>query len=230
MISSARLGYVYDDTPSPDARETARPESVAGHGHAPMHNAAARPGTVVARSAATAESTDAAESHTLRYEPERVVLESVDPDASILESAAVDAASADPPKILVEIEDFSFTKLPNFVYGVYVNLPEGVQNAERMQQYYAGSINLFGRGHQHGEAAAPPEGERVTFDETIDVTEVVARQQAAGLWEAGQISVTLRPLAPIPPPGQEEALRQQAVDSAEAADIRYGRINIRIVR
>ena len=62
--------------------------------------------------------------------------------------------------------------------------------------------------------------------DTFDVTAVVARLQKANRWNPDALSVTLRPLTPIPPMGGEAQLRQRSEASAEKAMISYERINL----
>ena len=54
----------------------------------------------------------------------------------------------------------------------------------------------------------------------------MARLQKANHWNPEAVSVTRRPLTPIPSKGGEEKLRQRSEASAEKAKISYQRINL----
>src|SRR5205814_390894 len=115
--------------------------------------------------------------------------------AAALKTAAAGAPTATPGKILLQIEGLSAAEAPNFTYAVYLNLPAGAVPAEREKVHYVGTIDFFGKsdaGHAHAGK---------TFTQMFDVTPVVARLVRSERWKGDDLSVTLRPLTPIPPRG-----------------------------
>jgi tyrosinase len=73
-------------------------------------------------------------------------------------------------------------------YQVYLNLPEG-EDPDPHSVYYAGVLGFFGlKSSQHDSHAqtGAPGGERV-----FDITDLVARQNAAGVWKGDDPTVTL---------------------------------------
>jgi hypothetical protein len=123
---------------------------------------------------------------------------------------------------LLEVQGISLAETPNFTYGVYLNLPEGEVSAEQARLHYVGAIDFFGKapgaGHAHAEVKP--------FDATFDAGDAIARLQRRGRWDVDKLTVTLRPLTPVPPRGQEEAVRTRSEESAKRAKITYKRINL----
>ena len=85
------------------------------------------------------------------------------------------------------------------------------------------SINFFGKG-----SAADHEHASATFDQTLDATATIAHLRELGAWDLMHISVTLRPVTVVAPRDMEIAARDRAAASAEAAQISYKRVNLRI--
>jgi tyrosinase len=77
---------------------------------------------------------------------------------------------------------------------VYIDLPDGVDPASR-PDLLAGSVAPFGMR----KASRPDDehgGQGLTF--VLDVTEIVEAVQAAGRWDADQLSVRIVPRREIP--------------------------------
>jgi hypothetical protein len=89
------------------------------------------------------------------------------------------------------------------VYDVYVNLPESEQpNPDGA--YFAGTVNVF-NAQAAGRTMAVPEGANrpsahdahMRVEKRIAVAELLQRQRDSGLWQGGQVSVTIVPSSPV---------------------------------
>jgi Common central domain of tyrosinase/Polyphenol oxidase middle domain len=101
-------------------------------------------------------------------------------------AAAPDAAGSG--RIILRLSGIDFDRNPGASYQVYLNLPEG-EDPDPHSVYYAGVLGFFGlKSSQHDSHAqtGAPGGERV-----FDITDLVARQNAAGVWKGDDPTVTL---------------------------------------
>jgi tyrosinase len=205
VISSAALGYRYDTVPNPPAAVV---------GMAMMMAAKGGPVPVAATSAAAD-----VPAKPLRLEPERVKLTPI---------AAQRAALAAPARVTVTVEGIAADEPPSYVYGVYLNLPEGEVSEADRRAHYVGSIDFFGKtkadrrggGHEHAAGG--------TFDATLVATRAVARLRQAGKWDADALTVTILPITLTPTDRTQEQIRTQAVASAKQANVSYKRVTIRV--
>jgi hypothetical protein len=153
---------------------------------------------------------------------------------AVLTRAVESAGAKRPGQLVLEVKDISVAATPSFTYAVYLNLPAEATDHERSRPYYVGTIDFFGRGEKHkahgGHAAPGGHGAQGTrqFTHTFDITATIARLRAAGKWGEGPITVTLRPVTTIAPPGKEDELKRRAESSASKAKISYKRIDIRV--
>lgn len=169
-----------------------------------------------------------AERKSLGFKRETVKLQLSPQHGAALKAKAAAASPDQPGAILLQIEGLSVAEVPNFTYAVYLNLPADEVDSARAKPHYVGSLNFFGKDSDHGGKPNHKHADAKTVVDTFDVTAVVARLQKANRWNPDSISVTLRPLTPIPPKGGEEKLRQRSEASAEKAKINYQRINLLI--
>lgn len=222
MLTSEQLGYRYDNVPNPMAAPVAA---------AAVARAAAAPPTeekmrVVASSAPEnqGDATQRVAPKPLGFKPETVELTVAEQAAPALRTAVEAADEVHQDVLILELEGLSFEQPPEYTYEVMLNLPEQA-GAERDRLHRVGAVNFFVEKHDHGAHNAEG-GAPVTFDQRFDITKVVSRLRQNGAFDADHLTVTLRPLTPIPPAGEEEAQNQRATASAEAAKITYQRINI----
>lgn len=215
IISSAGLGYCYDDVPNP-------PMFVSGT------EAAGKSRVVASSVKGLSELTppEDAEPISLGFEKHSATVPVLKDGAAALRESLSEPQRA--AKVLLDIQGITIQEVPNFTFGVYVNLPKDEMNAKNRRLHYAGSINFFGRGHKKGH---PHRRDHVTtFTQTFNVTRVINHLRKSTDWNDGEFSVTLVPVAPIAPKGQEDARKRLSVQSAEKAKISYQRIALRIVR
>jgi tyrosinase len=221
-LSSARLGYCYDNVPNPPAVPVRLALAARKDGEAiPAPRQLVASSVKVERDKEPA-ALEAVESKPLGLKPETVKLEIVADRAATLKAAADAAPTGRGGKIVLDLQGLAVADVPNFTYAIYLNLPEGAA-ADVARLHYVGALNFFGKGPSaaHDHAAK-------TFSETFDVTPVVARLRRAGRWDPEALSVTLRPLTVNPPKGGEEALKQRTEESAAKAKISYKRINLSV--
>ncbi len=224
IISSAQLGYRYDNVPNPFAAmgqpafKTAQSQRVA---------ATSLP--VDKREVALAD----VESKPLGSLPVKVRLNPVpEARAALAAPVPVRAVPGRPARrITVQVEGVSAGAPPNFTYAVYLNLPEGQLSPEQQLKYFLGTINFFGRtqvekktGQGHGHGAAD------TFTETFNASPVIARLQQERRWDPDAPEVTIVPTSPTPPPGARAVQEAQAAEVVQQANIRYKRITLQIPR
>ena len=218
LSNSEQLGYAYDNVPNPPAAPSSATRSHVMH-------AMAGPQTL--RAASTHEGDPPpAERKSLSFKAETVKLPLTPQHGAALKMKSAAASPDKPGEILLQIEGLSVAEVPNFTYAIYLNLPAEEVDSARVKLHYVGSLNFFGKdSDQAGKPHHDHAGGKALVD-TFDVTAVVARLQKANRWNPDAVSVTLRPLTPIPPKGGEEKLRQRSEAAAEKAKISYQRINL----
>jgi len=218
LSNSERLGYCYDDVPNPPVGSSASTRSLV------MQSIE---GPQLLRAASNSEGeAPPTELKSLGFKAETIKLQLTPQHGAALRAKGAATDLDKPGQILLQIEGLSVAEVPNFTYAVYLNLPDDEVDPAQIKRHYVASLNFFGKdtehggehGHQHAHDRAPVD--------IFDVTAVVARLQKADRWNPEAISVTLRPLTPIPPKGGEENLRQRSVAAAEKAKIQYLRINL----
>ena len=215
ILSSATLGYRYEDVPNP-ALMSARV----------VMKAFAQPGEKLKLLRAAASFKDEkpapADKKALGLKPVQVPLHLAPMHLGKWRELAVPANATG--KIFLQISGISAKAPPTFVYGVYLNLPQGELTPEQKRQYYAGTIDFFGKvGHAkkdgHGGAGS-------SFTETFDITALVGALQKAKRWQAEPLSVTFQPLTPIAAKGKEAALQKRLEASAKKAEITYQHVEL----
>ena len=205
ILDQSSLGYRYDDEPT-----RGRMMLVAG------------------RSTERPE----ARAKRLGFEPEVVELSLPRGTGSRLATARAGDTGAAAERLKIDVVGVEFKKTPSYVYGVYLNLPEGEANDERLDLHYVGSISFFAREHHQGvpgHGRADADTSKIRFSQSLDATDAAARLQAAGVEIDDQLSVTLRPITLIPAEGEEAQLQRAARSSAAAAEVSYEAIEIRVV-
>lgn len=226
ILTSAGLGYAYEGVPSPAASAAATTRATA---------TAAAPPPVAATSADAADRAaplDRVKPTPLGFEEKRVKLNTVPEARAALARAtppAVGAAAA-APTVKVIVEGVSADAAPDFVFRVYVNLPEGERGDAVLRRHYVGSINFFGKTRQdrrsmgHGHAHA---GE-AEFDATFDATKVLARLRTGGRFDPDALAVTILPTAPTAPALTPAQVTAQSVESARQAKASFKRVSVRV--
>jgi len=224
MLTSAQLGYRYDSVPNPlAARDVVAMAAVAGAAGDPPAKEMKEVASSAPRGPGVAAAAEA-EAKPLGYKEETVNLTVVAEAGPALNSAVATADAVHHDELILEIQGLSFEQPPEYTYEVLLNLPDQA-SAERARLHRVGTVNFFVGQHAHGAHAADG-GKPVTFDQRFDITGLVSRLRESGSFDTENLTVTLRPISPIPPEGQEEEQKQRATASAEKAGITYQRINI----
>jgi tyrosinase len=222
FINSASLGYRYDMVPNPPP--SGQPEFVAATDSRPAggHGAStARPSVLVASSRKESTTDTPQEPVKLSFAPKSFELTLQPGGQGALESAA--DAIPGTGRVVVDIVGLKCKTPPSFTYGVYVNLPEGEANESTLNQRFAGTVNLFG-------IADSDSGEHSKL-RTVDLTKVIGRLKRTSQFNPSKVTISLRPLAPVPTGGTESPDQDQAHrNSAEQAAIQFDRIDVRVVR
>lgn len=139
---------------------------------------------------------------------------------------AVDAdADTATPSVYLNVEDIEAEQNPGVVYAVYLDLPSGSDDPDADPvRHHAGNIALFGielmNDPDHAHPGVPG------FRHTFDITGLVEELSAAGRWDPDSITVTFKPLSPLPPPGEEHRRAEYAADTARAGAMRIGRVSL----
>jgi hypothetical protein len=212
IISSATLGYTYDNVPNPN----------------PLFAVAGRPSDrgeqKLVRLASTAQRKDVAAPppKALALAPVTEKLTAIPDHREQLRAVVGGLKASSPGKVFVEIDQLNAKEPPSYTYGVYLNLPSD-PDPEQLKKHYVGAINFFSKlhpPHQGPHAAAKP------FSELLDATAVIARLKSTGLWNQDNIAVTVRPLLPRAPQNNSAAVQKRAEASAKRSGVTYGAIHL----
>ncbi|MDT5015322.1 MAG: hypothetical protein QOD39_1482 [Mycobacterium sp.] len=103
-----------------------------------------------------------------------------------LPPAPAAAAAGEQRRFYVRLADITGVNNPDIIYGVYVNLPDGADDATRNQRR-VGLVSFFGIEHTTSAGSKDPKPLSYSFD----VTDVVAALAAGG--ELNQLRVSLLP-------------------------------------
>jgi tyrosinase len=101
-----------------------------------------------------------------------------------------------PSRVYLRLEDLKAQVRPGVSYGVYLNVPDGVD--ETPDDHYVGTASLFGVP-QEGDVNDDHPGMRLVFD----ITDLYQRLNDAGLW-SDQVSVRFAPVYVAEPAGPQE--------------------------
>ena len=197
-----QLQYRYEDDPVAPAMVAAAPGRKAGG--AMMPTAAARPPQPSESAAAAASpETLAASPQGIRLGQERVSvpLAAASPrmpsscEASPRRrarpmSAGAQTAATGSQRIILRLSGIDFDRNPGTPYQVYLNLPEG-EEADPHSIYFAGVLGFFGLSAAQHDAGHGQAGQDAGGVRLFDITDLVARQSAAGVWKGDQPTVTL---------------------------------------
>jgi tyrosinase len=201
-LSSTALGYRYDDDTIGDRRLRAVQVLASSRGVGPR-----------------------AEGRTkLDVEPVTVTLRSA-AGADAVRSAIREAAPGGERPLIVRVSEVRFRSIPASVYGVYLQLPEGATDRATLKLHYVGSLSFFAREPDHGHRAAEVAGP-ITFSQSFDVTNTVARLRAAGVTLPENIKVTLRPITVKSAPGRRAAVRAMTAEAAREADVSFSSVEL----
>lgn len=225
MLTSAGLGYRYDNVPNPSVAPVAVAMAAAPRAAAAQPSKELREvASSTPRGRGAAAAPEQTEAKPLGFKEETVKLSVAPEGGPVLKSAVAAADAVHPGVLILELQGLSFEQPPEYTYEVLLNLPDQA-GAERARLHRIGAVNFFMGKHDHGAHAADA-GEPVTFDQRFDITAIVSRLRESGGLDTNNLSVTLRPITPIPPEGQEKEQEQKATASAEKAKITYQRINM----
>jgi hypothetical protein len=215
VLSSARLGYRYEDTPNP------RPTVAT----ILRGQATERPNLV--RAAATfKEENPPVAKKPLGLTPTQATLHVAPRNMATWKAMAIPSNSTG--KVFLQISGISAKEAPAFVYGIYLNLPSGALSAEQKRKYYAGTVDFFGKTARDKKDHAH-DADGTSFNETFDVTALIAVLQKEKLWQPEALSVTFQALTPIASKGNEAALQQRLEASAKKAEVTYQHVELLFV-
>ncbi|MGH2919205.1 MAG: tyrosinase family protein [Solirubrobacteraceae bacterium] len=201
LDTATQLDYVYDDQPSVRLPDVA-PEQ-------PADRAPAQPPELAA---ATDEPLE------LAGEPKSVSL-SVPSSSRRLLAAPQEGGG----RLLVRAEDIEAERDPKIVYGVYLNLPDGADDAERLA-HHIGNLSFFGI-EKAGDPDAPPGG-GIGWRHTFDATDVVAHLEAEHGWDPETLNVTFEPVVLLPPPGEDRVVDEGLPEGHTVPPVKVGRISV----
>ncbi len=143
-------------------------------------------------------------------------------DAAARDALLAGTGRAEPDHVYLSIDDIDGEKAPDTVYGIYVNLPEGVDGVEA-ESYQAGALSFFGL-----ERARNPRGDEQAhmLRFTREITKLAERLAAKGEWDGQHVTVTFRPLTLIP--HDQPELAHALPESMSDADppVTLGRVSI----
>jgi tyrosinase len=209
-LTSAQLGYAYDDTANPP---TPGPlESIDG----------TMPELVQLATSDVPGLEGSGGEIPLGLEPKEVKLTLNDGAAVAIDSSLESAAGMAP--VFIEIDDVSFEAMPGFAYAAFLNLPAGETDADRADLHYLGSINFFGKDHAHGAAHAHGHAATHKFAVRFRAARTILRLKEAGVWAPGEMRVTLKPVTVVTSSDQKEAQQTELKAASDAAKVTIKRI------
>jgi plastocyanin len=107
--------------------------------------------------------------------------------SDITVSAATPVAGALAPYVVLSLEGIRDRGAPGITYGVYVNLPPGVE-PDPKSEYFVGTVYTFGLRHAGGHQMTGQEARQ-----NFNITRAVRTAQERGEWQ-GEVTVTFVPL------------------------------------
>ncbi len=200
LDSANQLGYVYDDMPSFRLPEVPPQE--------PADRAPARPPQLAAASDEPVELAGSATSVSLAV-----------PSSS---RKLVAPPSEGGGRLLVRVEDIEAAQDPKIAYSVYLNLPAGADDAEKLA-HHIGNVSFFGI-EKASDPDAPPGG-GVGWRHTFDATDVVEHLKDAGSWDPARVDVTFEPVVLLPAPGEDEVAEDREAGAA-VPPVKIGRVSV----
>jgi hypothetical protein len=235
IVSSRGLGYRYDDVPNPAAVTAA---AAVGMMLTPAMQTPQAVGQPVVAAASAPRDQPVSPSKPLGLKTETIKLRPVQRAVQATPAGVANAASppALPSRTLLKIEGIEFDKIPDFTFGVYLNVPAGQEPSEATRDHLVGVVNFFGKdasharvraahpgGHAGGHAApVAARGDGGEFSQIFDATKIVARLRQSGQYKDGdELRIDLLPLVPEPPRGAEAVATRRVESSAQQANVRY---------
>jgi len=201
LDSATQLQYVYDDMPSFRLADVTDEQ--------PAERDAGRPPELAAATEQPFELAGGAHSVTLTV-------------PSSARSLVAGPAEGHDARMLVRVEDIEAERDPAIVYGVYLNLPEDDDDADRLA-HHVGNISFFGI-EQAQDPDLPPGG-GVGWRHTFDATNVVNALKLEDRWDPDDLRVTFEPIALLAPPGEELPPGDRG-DSVPVAPVKIGRVSV----
>jgi hypothetical protein len=128
-------------------------------------------------------------------------------------------------RVYLNVEDIEAERNPGVVYGVFLNMPSGTDDAHRFR-HHAGNFTLFGIESMNDPDT--PHGGVPGLRHTFDITQLVARLAEAGLWNPDAITVTFAPITPLPPPETADLAETFVADAVQPSPtpVRVGRVSL----
>ena len=108
-------------------------------------------------------------------------------------------------RIILRLSGITFDRPPGTPYQIYLNLPDG-QEPDPHSIYFAGVLAFFALKPTQHEPGRDESGGGIRM---LDITDLVARQTAAGVWKGDQPTVTLV-LSGVPDPSGKIPTNPQA--------------------
>ncbi len=108
------------------------------------------------------------------------------------------AVPAGAQRLYIAIKDLDADRPPGDNFAIYINLPAGAQVDPR-GRHFAGVINFFG-ALKSDKVAVPAGGHSghgshpTQIDRLIDVTEALSKLRSQGLWDGGNLNITIVPV------------------------------------
>jgi hypothetical protein len=205
---STGLGYGYDDDPAQAAAgEPAAAAAASRSRRRPVSRARPEPPTLGAATVAPVRLTG------------RVASARLTAPAST--AALVASAPDHPGRVYLHLDDIEAEADPGVVYAVYLNLPAGADDEQRLR-HHVGTLSLFGivQANDPDRVHSGVPG----FQHVFDVTEQVRAMARESGWDPDQAAVSFEPLGPVLPAGPDGEQPAAAALPDEHDPIRIGRV------
>jgi hypothetical protein len=180
VVSTAVLGYRYDDDPPPSA--------IPLTAFAPQQAAAALNATeellVVSDEP---EELGASGPVELGTGVTSTPIELVPQPVNDLELLA--APNTAPSSVALIVEDITLDDPGAPIYEVYLNIPDVGEGGHHDSPHFVGFLEFFGADHEHGEHEGHGEGTKRAFD----ITSLVHQLQQVGTWDPARVEVSFVP-------------------------------------
>lgn len=123
-------------------------------------------------------------------------------------------------RVLLTLSGIGFDQHPGVVYEIYVDLPEATSETDASTTpQFAGHVTFFGASHVHASEGAADEHHAAGLVHIYDITGLVEALDAHGQWSDKEVAVTFVPRGVSPPPDEAGVVKLSRAEPKSEAQI-----------